>query len=286
MFSTTTAANATSFPSSDGEYAAAATPIRSCPLKSKLAGVNGAHRIGLQWQARCLRLVPHQRPITSSAAFSLSSSAMEFIDLGRMKYRPAWERQLQIHENVHAGADETVLFVEHEPVITFGRRPGVARNLLASAEQLAKLGVEVVESDRGGDITFHGPGQLVVYPIIRLSNHKLSVSGYVHRLEEIIIDTLGALGIAGATTDPAAPGVWVPYSGQLAKVCAVGVRIRKGITMHGIALNVTTDLHYFDLIVPCGLVGRRATSLAQLARERAWSLDEVKAQVTGSFRLL
>ena len=211
---------------------------------------------------------------------------MQFIDLGRMKYRPAWDRQLQVHDEVLAGGEETVLFVEHDPVITFGRRPGVSRNLLASGDQLAKLGVEVVESDRGGDITFHGPGQLVVYPIVKLSNHKLSVSGYVHRLEEIVIDTLTALGIAGATTDPAAPGVWAPSAGQLAKVCAVGVRIRKGITMHGIALNVTTDLHYFDLIVPCGLVGRRATSLAQLASERTWSMDDVKAQITNSFSLL
>jgi len=214
--------------------------------------------------------------------------AMQFVDLGRMKYRPAWDRQLVEHERVLGGGEETVLFVEHDPVITFGRRPGVARNLLASDEQLAKLGVEVVESDRGGDITFHGPGQIVVYPIIRLNDHHLSVGGYVHRLEDIVIDCLSRLGITGATKDPCAPGVWTPRpgDGKLAKVCAVGVRIRKGVSMHGIALNVTTDLRYFDLIVPCGLVGRPATSLAQLAPEVNWSADAVKAELRESFKRL
>ena len=210
---------------------------------------------------------------------------MQFIDLGRMKYRPAWDRQLAEHEKVLAGGEETILFVEHDPVITFGRRPGVSRNLLASDEQLAKLGVEVVESDRGGDITFHGPGQIVAYPIIRLSPHHLSVGGYVHRLEDVVIDCLNNLGIPGATKDPAAPGVWVarPEDGQLAKVCAIGVRIRKGVSMHGIALNVTTDLRYFDLIVPCGLAGRRATSLTQLAPDRQWPMQQAKEQLKHSF---
>src|SRR5579872_6909426 len=108
---------------------------------------------------------------------------MLFQDLGRLLYREAWAIQEQVHAQVLSGGEERVLFVEHPPVITFGRRPGVSRNLIASDEQLATLGVEVVQSDRGGDITFHGPGQIVAYPIIRLNDHRLSVGAYVHGLE-------------------------------------------------------------------------------------------------------
>src|SRR5579859_212103 len=130
---------------------------------------------------------------------------MRWEDLGRMPYREAWARQERAHEEVLAGADETIFFVEHPPVITFGRRPGQERNLLATEEQLRAAGVELVQSDRGGDVTLHAPGQLVAYPIIRLADHRLSVSGYVHRLEEAVIATLATLGIA-AGTDPGAIG--------------------------------------------------------------------------------
>lgn len=200
-----------------------------------------------------------------------------------MQYRPAWDYQVQVHECVAAGGEERVLFVEHEPVITFGRRPGVARNLVASQEQLARMGVEVIESDRGGDITFHGPGQVVVYPIIRLADHKLSISGYVHRLEAIVVDALRQVGITDAAADPEAPGIWVPTNGKPAKVCAVGVRIRRGVSMHGIALNVATDLRYFELIVPCGLVGRPVTSLQKLLGDKAPSFAEIQELLRASF---
>ena len=208
---------------------------------------------------------------------------MQFENLGRMRYRPAWDYQVQVHESVMNGGEERVLFVEHDPVITFGRRPGVARNLVASEEQLAKLGVEVVESDRGGDITYHGPGQVVVYPIIRLVDHKLSISGYVHRLEAIVVDALRQVGITDAAPDPEAPGVWVPTDGKLAKICAVGVRIRRGVSMHGIALNVATDLRYFELIVPCGLVGRPVTSLQKLLGEKAPTFAEMRDLLKTAF---
>ncbi len=211
---------------------------------------------------------------------------MRFLDLRKMRYRPAWDQQLAVHEQVLSGGEEHVLFVEHEPVITFGRRPGVAKNLIASAEQLSKMGVEVVESDRGGDITFHGPGQIVVYPIVRLADHRLTVGGYVHRLEDIVIDALTRMGIPGATKDPSAPGVWVNSQGALRKICAVGVRIRRGVSMHGIALNVTTDLRYFDLIVPCGLVGRSPASMREILGDRTPSLASVRAALTESFTKL
>lgn len=185
---------------------------------------------------------------------------MRVVDLGLMRYRDAWAAQEAAHREVVAGGEERILFVEHPPVITFGRRADDARrNLVASDEVLAALGVEVVESDRGGDITFHGPGQVVAYPIIRLNDHALSVGGYVRALENSVIAALGQFGIC-ANREDGAVGVWV--SGK--KVCAIGVRVRRGVTLHGLALNLTCDLRYFELIVPCGLKGRAVTSVQQL----------------------
>jgi lipoate-protein ligase B len=199
-------------------------------------------------------------------------------------YLEAWAVQERAHAEVLAGGEERVLFVEHAPVITFGRRPGLERNLLASDERLATLGVEVVYSDRGGDITFHGPGQLVAYPIIRLTDHARSVGGFVRRLEETVIAALREMKIA-AQKDACAIGVWVPdETGGLAKICALGVRIRRGVSMHGIALNVTTDLSYFDLIVPCGLAGRRVTSIARVLAEKAPTMQKVKDLLGAQFR--
>ncbi|MBV8780255.1 MAG: lipoyl(octanoyl) transferase LipB [Phycisphaerae bacterium] len=193
-------------------------------------------------------------------------------DLGVMPYRQAWDRQETCHADVLAGGEERMLLVEHPPVITFGRRPGVSQHLIASDDQLARLGVEVVQSDRGGDITFHGPGQLVVYPIVRLADHHLSVSGYVRALERGVIGALNEIGIR-AREESGAIGVWTDGG---SKICALGVRIRRGVTLHGIALNVTTNLDYFQLIVPCGLVGRSVTSIALELGERAPTMDWMK----------
>ncbi len=215
-------------------------------------------------------------------------------DLGLLPYRDAWSLQERVHREVADGAEERLLLVEHPPVITFGRRPNVHRNLVASDEELVSRGVEVVQSDRGGDITFHGPGQLVAYPIARLIDHKLSVGGFVRRLEEIVIAALRDLGVAGQK-DACAIGVWAPVThlnGQsskgeserhLAKICALGVRIRRGVSMHGIALNVATDLRYFDLIVPCGLAGRAVTSIQTLRGTAAPTMNEVKAALAKQF---
>ena len=205
---------------------------------------------------------------------------MQVHDLGTMKYRDAWTLQEQLHAEVVAGGQEKLLLVEHSPVITLGRRPGLAKNILAAADDLKRAGVEVVESDRGGDVTFHGPGQLVVYPIIRLNDHKLSVGAYVRTLQQIVIDTLNDLGVP-SQTDPAAIGVWTcgreAAACELAKICAIGVRIRRGVSMHGLALNVTTDLNYFNLIIPCGLSGRAVTSLEKLLGEKTPAMHRVKS---------
>ncbi len=178
---------------------------------------------------------------------------------------------------VLAGGEERLLLVEHARVITFGRRPGVAQHLIAGEGELAKLGVEVVQSDRGGDITFHGPGQLVAYPIVRLADRGLTVGEYVRKLENAVINALADFGIA-SQLDPKAIGVWVARGEKLAKICALGVRIRRGVSMHGIALNVTTDLRYFNLIVPCGL-SRPVTSMQEIMGAATPTMAVVKQAV-------
>jgi len=204
-------------------------------------------------------------------------------DLGILAYRDAWTIQEQLHAQVLDGAEETLLLVEHPPVITLGRRPGLAKNIRASTDALQRIGVDVVESDRGGDVTFHGPGQLVAYPIVRLADHKLSVGGYVCRLQEIVIETLNQLGVP-SRTDPEAIGVWTCAAEcELAKVCAFGVRIRRGVAIHGLALNVTTDLSYFNLIVPCGIPDRPVTSLKQILGERCPPMGAVKSALIERF---
>lgn len=201
---------------------------------------------------------------------------MQTIDLGIMAYRDAWAVQERVWEEVAAGAGERLLLVEHPPVITFGRRGECDRHLLADPAELDRRGVEVVPSDRGGDITFHGPGQLVAYPIIRLSDHRLSVGGYVRALQTAVIATLARFAVAGEL-DPAAVGVWTRQpSGERAKICAFGVRVKRGISLHGLALNVQTDLNYFQLIVPCGLTGRAVTSLREILGARTPTMGAVK----------
>jgi lipoyl(octanoyl) transferase len=200
------------------------------------------------------------------------------IDLDLLDYNSAWRRQEQVHAEVLAGAEEAILLVEHPPTITYGRRAEEsARHLQATPGQLRNLRVEVIPSDRGGDITFHGPGQIVAYPIIRLADHGLSVGAYMKQIQLTVIDALAAFQVA-AQLDPAAPGVWCAdrSAGRLAKLCAVGVRVKRGITMHGLALNVEPDLSFYKLIVPCGL-DRPVTSLHRLLGSRAPSLEAVKA---------
>jgi lipoate-protein ligase B len=215
-------------------------------------------------------------------------------DLGRMSYTQALELQRQLNDAVCAQTQPpTLLLVEHEPVITVTPRKSAAMNLLASPDRLARLGIEVCETDRGGDITYHGPGQLVAYPIFRLVPWGLNLSRYMRLLEQVVIDTLAAFGVT-AHREAGATGVWVDLqpvtttaddkparrtSASSAKICAMGVRIRRHVTMHGLALNVTTDLTHFQTIVPCGLAGRAVTNLQQLLGECCPTMDEVKTQL-------
>ncbi len=208
------------------------------------------------------------------------------IDLDILSYREAWERQEAIHAEVTGGGEEAILLVEHPPTLTLGRRAEVAReHIVATTAELRRLGVEVVETDRGGDVTYHGPGQVVAYPIVRLADRHLSVGGYMKRLQEAIVETAKAFDVA-AFLDPAAPGVWAndpPDGTASAKLAAVGVRVRGGATLHGLALNVEPDLSHFGLIDACGL-GRPTTSLHRLRRGRAPSILAVKAVLAKHLR--
>ena len=201
---------------------------------------------------------------------------MKTLDLGILPYRDAWDRQVEIHEQVQAGGEERILLVEHPPVITLGRRAEDSRShVLAKPHELRNMGVELVESDRGGDVTFHGPGQLVAYPIVELKRHGLTVGKYMRRLQEAVVRTL-ALFHLESQLDDTAPGVWCDTDQTLAKVAAVGVRVRRGVTLHGLALNVETPLHYFHLIDPCGL-GRPVTSMKHVLGNGSPSLLAVKS---------
>ena len=218
---------------------------------------------------------------------------MNVIDLGILEYHAAWQRQTEAHELVQAGGEETLFLVEHPPVITLGRQADKAlANVLFSQDQLDSRGVSVVESDRGGNVTFHGPGQLVVYPIIRLNDYRLSVGAYVRFLEDVVIETLSHFGIAGEL-DKDNIGVWTrdekrdekrDEDAPAAKICALGVRVKRGVTLHGLALNVSTDLKFFQMIVPCG-INLPVTSIRQILDARAPTMDEVKVKIVEIFRM-
>ncbi len=183
---------------------------------------------------------------------------LEVRELGRVSYAEAWALQADLSERRKQGAiPDQLLLVEHPHVLTLGRN-GHMENVLLSAERLRELGIEFFESNRGGDITYHGPGQVVGYPIIDLRDWKRDVVAYVRGIEEVVIATLRQFGIEGQR-DPGATGVWTPEG----KICAIGVHISRWVSTHGFALNWTTDLDYFRYIVPCGLA-RPVTSMERL----------------------
>jgi lipoyl(octanoyl) transferase len=181
--------------------------------------------------------------------------------LGLMPYGEALGLQRALVEDRRANRiPDTLLLVEHPHVLTLGvRGDGGRSHILAAADVLASRGVDVFETGRGGDITYHGPGQLVGYPIIDLKPDRCDVHRYVRDLEEVLIRTVSDYGIAAQRVD-GLTGVWVGRE----KLAAIGVRIARWITSHGFAINVNTNLDYFDLIVPCGIVDRGVTSLARL----------------------
>jgi len=219
-------------------------------------------------------------------------NACSIVDLGLMAYAEAWELQKRVVAARKAGAIEDVLlFCEHPHVITLGRS-GNRANLLASDSVLRQKGVEFFATSRGGDITYHGPGQIVGYPILNLGAIRRDVVWYVRALEEAMIRATADLGIA-ARRQPGKTGIWVDADEgadrskrdsslalavtdqQAEKLAAIGVHISRWVTSHGFAYNVATDLRYFELIVPCGIADRKTTSLEKLLGRRV-SLEEIR----------
>ncbi len=186
------------------------------------------------------------------------------VDLGLTPYRPAWELQRRLVAARKAAALPNVLLLcEHPHVITLGRN-GKSEHLRASERLLQQMNVEFCATDRGGDITYHGPGQLVGYPILNLGEIRRDVVWYVRQLEEAMIRTAADCGVQAHRLD-GKTGIWVDVSGGAEeKLGAIGVHISRWVTSHGFAFNVCTDLRYFDLIVPCGIPDRQATSLERL----------------------
>ena len=211
-----------------------------------------------------------------------------FRDLGRMEYQQAWDLQEELlRQNILCkteGKETThhLLFVEHPPVYTLGKS-GKREHVLIGEEEMRKRQIEFYQTNRGGDITYHGPGQLVGYPIFDLERFYTDIGRYLRELEEVIILTLANYGLK-AERSKGETGVWLDpdIPGRARKICAMGVRCSRWVTMHGFALNIKTDLSYFGHIVPCGIVDKSVTSLEQ---ELGYPPDEneVKQRVKKNF---
>ena len=203
---------------------------------------------------------------------------------GRIDYQAGLDLQAALVEDRRAGRiGDTLLLLEHPPVITLGvkTRQG-PKHIIASEQELASHGVTVHETGRGGDVTYHGPGQLVAYPIFDLKPDRCDVHRYVRDLEEVLIVALRTFGIEG-TRVKGLSGVWVGEPDRERKIAAIGVRISRWITSHGFALNVATDLRHFELIVPCGIAGRGVTSM-EVELGRIVPMADVEAAVVPAFR--
>ena len=210
---------------------------------------------------------------------STSSRQLYVVDLGTMSYAEAWDLQKQVAQARIAGEIEqdVLLLVEHPPVVTLGRSSKEA-HLVASRELLAERGVELFEVERGGDVTYHGPGQLVGYPIIDLKRHRQDLHWYLRQLEEAIIQGVAPFGVRG-WRHQGFTGVWTGEEGQPRKLASIGVHARDWVTWHGFALNVATDLSAFDLIVPCGIPTVSMTSMSRELGDAAPSMAKVARAV-------
>jgi lipoate-protein ligase B len=201
------------------------------------------------------------------------------VPLGQLGYEQALELQRNLARDRISGAipQDLLLLVEHPPVVTLGRS-SKQKHLVASPEFLQSKGVELFEVERGGDVTFHGPGQLVGYPIIDLKRHKQDLHWYLRKIEEALINALADYGIPGER-NTAFTGVWT----RGRKIASIGVHARDWVTWHGFALNVTTDLSYFDLIIPCGIDGVVMTSIGRELGLEEISMQDVRDRVTANF---
>ena len=228
----------------------------------------------------------------------MSRRSVRFADLGTWSYQRAWDFQEALFTEVveqksanrklpepeRIATRDTLLFVEHPHVYTMGKS-GDLGNLLADDERLKAINAEFFRTNRGGDITYHGPGQLVGYPILDLDEYFTDIHRYLRTLEEVIIATLADYGLNGDRS-PGETGVWLDVGSPFArKICAMGVRASRWVTMHGWAFNLNTDLRYFEYIIPCGIKDKAVTSL-QRELGRPVDESEVKALVAGHFARL
>ncbi|MDR3094850.1 MAG: lipoyl(octanoyl) transferase LipB [Bacteroidales bacterium] len=212
------------------------------------------------------------------------------MDLGLMPYQDAWQRQEKLMDELIserlAGKPgrHYLLMVEHPHVYTLGKH-GNQNNMLADRLLLQAKGAELIRTDRGGDITYHGPGQLVVYPVFRLDTLETGIKDYIYRLEEVVIRSIAEYGLTGCRLEKAT-GVWLDiHLPVVRKICAIGVRCSQSVTMHGFALNVNTDLNCFGYINPCGFADKGVTSLQKETGEK-WDMAMVKKLVLRQFEIV
>lgn len=227
----------------------------------------------------------------------IKNKKIQFQDLGLKDYKESWDYQEQIFKSVidekienrkrEKNGEEVLqthnylLFVEHPHVYTLGKS-GMYENLLASNDFLEKIKATFYKINRGGDITYHGPGQIVGYPILDLDNFFTDIHKYLRFLEEVIINVLAEYGLKGARSE-GETGVWLDVGKPYArKICAMGVRASRWVTMHGFALNVNTDMRYFEYIIPCGIKDKQVTSL-QRELQKEVSEQEVKTKIMNAF---
>lgn len=220
------------------------------------------------------------------------TAAFDILDLGLLPYREAWEVQKQHHERVVAGGKPVLLLLEHPAVLTLGRKAKDGENIIVTRDYLAAQGIDVFEIERGGDVTYHGPGQLVAYAIFPVGR---KIVDFLRLLEQVTIQTLHTLGLNDARPNPGYAGVYVdprevnglPYD---QKIASFGVAVKRHVALHGLALNVTTNLQHFELIVPCGLHQTHMTSVGReyelRGLDRQASVAEAKAAMIGAFEAL
>jgi len=201
-----------------------------------------------------------------------------YSDLGQIDYKSAWDLQKETFDlRLHNKTDDTIFLLEHPHTYTLGK-VAEKENLISTSKQLKELGISVYEIDRGGDITYHGPGQIVGYPIIKLSDWKEDTHEYLRALEEVIIKTCAEYGLS-TNRNPKYTGVWLGER----KIAAIGIKVSRWITMHGFAFNVNTDLNYFGGIIPCGIRDKDVTSLQrELGKEI--EINEVKEKLVKNFQ--
>ena len=213
-------------------------------------------------------------------AGKISLAPPDVLDWGRTRYEDAWRRQDElVAQRLAEEIGDTLVFTEHEPVFTLGLRAGAEAHLVWNAEQRSREGVDVVRSNRGGDITYHGPGQIVGYPIVSLATRK-DLHAYLRFLEVGLIQSLGALGFTASRRE-GLTGIWLGSR----KVAAIGVAVRRWVTYHGFALNVNTHLAHFQGIVPCGITASDGTVTSlQAELGRTLNLAEVKAVLAREFQ--